>query len=209
VSLPVSEPETNTPCEPDQPRMLPRPCPCCGGRMIIIETFARGDEPKHPPRPLRRQLGSTPHDAVIADQRSQKRPSFLLALSRQRSSSQRFDGFTSSRSTNLVDQRAERSFTPTREPMLCRKSIAATAPIQAPHPRSRRQIPIAHAAPPLHDRPRFPALALLGRWLPQRADGLGIPASENLHKTGPNGSGPHGSLSFATVSRSRRQLRLD
>jgi hypothetical protein len=26
----------------DEPRVLPRPCPCCGGRMIIIETFARG-----------------------------------------------------------------------------------------------------------------------------------------------------------------------
>jgi Putative transposase len=31
----------------DQPRMLPHPCPCCGGRMIIIETFARGCQPKH------------------------------------------------------------------------------------------------------------------------------------------------------------------
>jgi hypothetical protein len=35
----------------DQPRMLPRPCPCCGGRMFIIETFARGSEPKHRPTP--------------------------------------------------------------------------------------------------------------------------------------------------------------
>jgi hypothetical protein len=33
----------------DQPHMLPRPCPCCGGRMFIIETFARGCEPKHRP----------------------------------------------------------------------------------------------------------------------------------------------------------------
>ena len=32
-------------------RVLPRPCPCCGGRMIIIETFARGCEPKHRPTP--------------------------------------------------------------------------------------------------------------------------------------------------------------
>jgi hypothetical protein len=31
--------------------MLPRPCPCCGGRMFIIETFARGREPKHRPTP--------------------------------------------------------------------------------------------------------------------------------------------------------------
>jgi hypothetical protein len=35
----------------DEPRILPRPCPCCGGRMIIIETFARGCEPKHRPTP--------------------------------------------------------------------------------------------------------------------------------------------------------------
>jgi hypothetical protein len=31
----------------DEPRVLPRPCACCGGRMFIIETFARGSEPKH------------------------------------------------------------------------------------------------------------------------------------------------------------------
>jgi hypothetical protein len=133
------------------------------------------------PRLSQHRSESTPHDAVTVDQRSQRHPSFLLALRRQRSSSQRFDGFTSSRFTNLVVQRAARSFTPTRPSMLCRKPIAATAPVQAPHPGSRRQFPIAHAAPPLHRRPRFPALALLGRWLPQRADGLHIPASENLH----------------------------
>jgi hypothetical protein len=27
------------------------PCPCCGGRMIIIETFERGHAPRHPPTP--------------------------------------------------------------------------------------------------------------------------------------------------------------
>jgi len=35
----------------DEPRMLPRPCTCCGGRMLIIETFARGCQPKHRPTP--------------------------------------------------------------------------------------------------------------------------------------------------------------
>ncbi len=45
----MTEPETNATFEPDQPRVLPRPCPCCGGRMIIIETFARGCQPKHRP----------------------------------------------------------------------------------------------------------------------------------------------------------------
>jgi putative transposase len=28
-----------------------RHCPCCGGRMIIIETFARGETPRHRPSP--------------------------------------------------------------------------------------------------------------------------------------------------------------
>ena len=28
------------------------PCPCCGGRMLIIETFERGCKPRHRPSPL-------------------------------------------------------------------------------------------------------------------------------------------------------------
>jgi Putative transposase/Transposase zinc-binding domain len=35
----------------DEPRMLPRPCPRCGGRMFIIETFAPGCQPKRRPTP--------------------------------------------------------------------------------------------------------------------------------------------------------------
>jgi len=35
--------------------------------------------------------------------------------------------------------------------------------------------------------PRFRALALFGRRPHQRVDGLGTPASENLHKTSHNG----------------------
>jgi hypothetical protein len=45
------EPETPEAANADEPRILPGPCPCCGGRMIIIETFARGCEPKHRPTP--------------------------------------------------------------------------------------------------------------------------------------------------------------
>ncbi len=48
----VTEPETDTHGETDQLRMLATPCPCCGGRMIIIETFARGCEPNHRPTPI-------------------------------------------------------------------------------------------------------------------------------------------------------------
>ncbi len=43
--------------EPGQPHVLPRPCPCCGGRMIIIEVFARGGEPRHRPGPPAAVIG--------------------------------------------------------------------------------------------------------------------------------------------------------
>jgi hypothetical protein len=29
-----------------------RPCPCCGGRMLIIEVFARGSAPRYQPTPV-------------------------------------------------------------------------------------------------------------------------------------------------------------
>ena len=33
----------------NEPQTLPHPCPCCGGRMIIIETFKRGSTPRYRP----------------------------------------------------------------------------------------------------------------------------------------------------------------
>jgi hypothetical protein len=47
VPATVKQPETPEAPTADDPRMLPRPCTCCGGRMLIIETFARGCQPKH------------------------------------------------------------------------------------------------------------------------------------------------------------------
>src|SRR5947209_7059275 len=38
---------------PDAPRTLRCPCPRCGGRMIVIEVFARGCEPIWRPTPSR------------------------------------------------------------------------------------------------------------------------------------------------------------
>jgi Putative transposase len=35
--------------DPNEPPTLSHPCPCCGSRMIIIETFARGCQPRHQP----------------------------------------------------------------------------------------------------------------------------------------------------------------
>jgi hypothetical protein len=38
--------ETSATTAADEPRVRPRPCRCCGGRMIIIETFAGGPGPE-------------------------------------------------------------------------------------------------------------------------------------------------------------------
>ena len=40
-------PEPLQKAEPDGSRVLPRPCPHCGGRMIVIEVFARGAKPRY------------------------------------------------------------------------------------------------------------------------------------------------------------------
>ena len=51
VAPPPPKPEAIKP-GPDEPRILPTPCPCCGGRMHIIETFEPGQTPRHWPSPL-------------------------------------------------------------------------------------------------------------------------------------------------------------
>ena len=49
---------------PIRPAWTPRPCPCCGGRMIVIETFAPGCEPRDRSAPTMPRSGSTLHDDV-------------------------------------------------------------------------------------------------------------------------------------------------
>ena len=52
LAVPSRPKEPETPkAAIDEPRVLPRPCPCCAARMIVIETFERGCEPKHHPTP--------------------------------------------------------------------------------------------------------------------------------------------------------------
>ena len=48
VPAPVTEPETRA-TSTDEPKVLRSPCPCCGGRMIVIETFEAGSRPKTAP----------------------------------------------------------------------------------------------------------------------------------------------------------------
>ena len=44
VAKPEAQPTAAAAADPSKPT-----CPCCGGRMIIIEVFARGATPRHPP----------------------------------------------------------------------------------------------------------------------------------------------------------------
>src|SRR5262249_1272625 len=53
LKAPLAEAQEQPDVAPDSPRVLPCPCPCCGGRMIVIEVFARGREPKWRPIPGR------------------------------------------------------------------------------------------------------------------------------------------------------------
>ena len=53
MPAPHMEPETTARSKPDQPCVLSRACPYCGGRMIVIETFAPGCEPRWRPMPSR------------------------------------------------------------------------------------------------------------------------------------------------------------
>ena len=49
----IVETEEQKGAAPDEPRVLPCACPRCGGRMIVIEVFARGCQPSYRPTPIR------------------------------------------------------------------------------------------------------------------------------------------------------------
>ena len=51
VAPPAAGPHQQSDIAPDAPRVLRCPCPRCGTRMIVIEVFARGCEPRWRPTP--------------------------------------------------------------------------------------------------------------------------------------------------------------
>jgi hypothetical protein len=53
IAPPATDPQEQPDIATDTPRVLPCPCPRCGGRMIVIETFAPGCEPRWRPTPSR------------------------------------------------------------------------------------------------------------------------------------------------------------
>ena len=167
----------------NEPQTPEHPCPCCGGRMIIIETFQRGCSPQYrpPPHP---QSGSTPHDDD-AEPRRRKAARLLRWFS-----------------TGHDGARRNRPSTPLACPPILRPSIQpcrSNADHSCPPTSStvavdrvartrlsirRAQIPIAPAARP---HSSHPAVSSLGGF---RTPAPGVrgavvmgPASENLHKT--------------------------
>jgi len=51
VAPPAADPQQKPDVAPEAPRALPCPCPRCGARMIVIEAFAPGCEPRGQPSP--------------------------------------------------------------------------------------------------------------------------------------------------------------
>jgi len=53
LAPPAADPQEQPDVAPHTPRVLPYPCPCCGARMIVIETFAPGCQPSWRPTLIR------------------------------------------------------------------------------------------------------------------------------------------------------------
>jgi len=55
----AAPPPAEPPAPVEAPDLRP-PCPCCGGRMLILETFERCSQPRAPPAPPRSAGGTAP-----------------------------------------------------------------------------------------------------------------------------------------------------
>jgi len=51
-AIKAANPKASTNAQPEESKAPEHPCPCCGSRMLIIETFLRGQQPKHRPTPV-------------------------------------------------------------------------------------------------------------------------------------------------------------
>jgi len=51
LAAPAPAPDTEATDTADSPRLLALPCPCCGGRLLIVEAFGPGRAPQHRPIP--------------------------------------------------------------------------------------------------------------------------------------------------------------
>jgi hypothetical protein len=51
LAVPTPKRKADQAADATEPTALSHPCPCCGGRMIIIERFERGSTPRYRPTP--------------------------------------------------------------------------------------------------------------------------------------------------------------
>ena len=151
-------------CSIDEPRMLPRPCPCCGGssrpsRAAVSRSTV--------PRPLRWRSGSIPHDAV-ADPPPHRRSPLRTALARQRSRLRRPTSLARGRTANPIPQRAIRSFKPLRTSKLQAKTDRIAA----------RGLAFPTLTPPPNPHsPRCTVGAPHGDFVPWRFSDAGCPSA--------------------------------
>jgi hypothetical protein len=47
LEVTATDPESEAPADDGPQSVLATPCPCCGGRMIVVETFEAGCRPRH------------------------------------------------------------------------------------------------------------------------------------------------------------------
>ena len=149
------------------PSVLLRPCPCCGGRMIIIETFARGCQPSTNQRRQPSSSGSIHHDAGHCRSMTVLTLAFWPAPSRQRPGLRQC--------TRLVRRRDRQSpHTPCAPlvrthavTLLVQKADRTSAPLQPPQAIPRRPNP--HSACGAAAAPS-PAISCLGAFRPPAAE---------------------------------------
>ncbi len=81
LDVPAAQPEArdNSCAEATEPKPLSHPCPRCGGRMIIIETFQRGATPRYPSRG---SLRSDQDRHIMISVNFRRSPSAVLLLRR-------------------------------------------------------------------------------------------------------------------------------
>jgi hypothetical protein len=137
-------PATEETSETDPAQPLAHPCPCCGGRVFVIETFAAGCQPRHRPIAPRAAIRI---ELTIANTLSPAIARFPLFIDRQRyRPARQAPGTAFEAAYSLKTQRQHRSLKvgrPIRRPQ-SHDPRTSTAPANPPH---RDQIPIARAEP--------------------------------------------------------------
>ena len=161
-----------TATKPDEPKTPEHPCPCCGGRMIIIETFERGCQPRYRPATGANQDRHLMTPSPPIDAATTLATSRWLAAGHDQARIRPIDSQPVS-SPNLSGTARAARPPPQPTPVPPAKTTAATDAIEHPAARSRDKIPIAPAAPAARGTagahlPRFRALALFGRRPPER-----------------------------------------